>query len=126
MKKLILTTILFTNLVFAQNVIIKSNNTIKSIPAKIDNDIYIVEKAIQYIKYFNADSNLIIKFNTIEPELINNFEESNMISNIKILANGEFIYSINNNEIISLLESLSNDTNVKSVTPIINTTINFH
>jgi hypothetical protein len=100
---------------------IKKDNKLKTVLVKkVDNN-YITSK--NYI--FTDDTKLDIKFNTVEPKLIADFEEKYHLQMEHILIVGDFIYSIpQNSDILDLISQISNESNVKSVLPLWNKKVN--
>jgi hypothetical protein len=110
----------------SQILTIKQQNTIKNLDIKDNGTSYIVEKTFSYTKSFTG-TQLLIKVKDIAPEYMNNIEFQYNIVNTKILSTGEFIYSINNTaDIFTICEELSNDENIITAKPIINTSIKMH
>ena len=94
--------------------IIKYNNKLKVIKAKIYNN-----KIITSQKYsFTNSSNLQIKFNKITPDIIKDFEQNYNLRLVEVLVIGDYIYSHNSNDILNLIKQISSNENIKSIKPL--------
>ena len=116
MKKLILIVALFLNGCASNfvNYNIKQNDKVKQIQVSQNGENYVTSK-----KYsFKNNTNLVIKFKTITPELINDFETTYNLQLVKIMITGGYIYSHNSTNILETIEVIVSEENVLSVSPL--------
>ena len=93
---------------------IKQNNNIKTISVQQKGDTFIASK-----KYsFNNNTNIVIKFEQITPELISEFETKYSLQLEQIMITGSYIYSHKSTNILETIEFISNEANVIEVLPL--------
>jgi len=93
---------------------IKENGQLKTIKIQQIGDKYITSQNYT----FNDNSKISIKFKTISPKLINEFEAKYNLQLDEILIIGEYIYTQKNNNILTLIEKISLENNIIQIIPV--------
>ena len=101
------------------DVIIKDNDKIHNLSIKEKNGLYITSKNYT----FSNHSNIEIQFHTVTPSMIKEFEEQYNLTLKEVLIIGDYVYSHTHNSILTLIEYISQDNNVKKVTPMFDSTL---
>ena len=97
-----------------ENITIKQNNQTKSIELINKNGNYTTSNNYT----FDNNSKIAIKFNTISPDMINDFEIRHNLKLEQILIIGDYIYSHKSKDILNLIDIISSENNVKTVIPL--------
>ena len=97
-----------------QNYIIKQNNHIKNIKIKKEESKYTTSNNYT----FDNNSYIVVRFNEIAPDLINDFEIRHNLQLKQILIIGDYIYSHKSDNILNLIDIIAFEDNVKTVTPL--------
>ena len=92
---------------------IKVNGTVSKIEYEYVDNEYITSKNL----VFDDNTNLMVKFNKITPELVKSFEEKYDLEIISVLVTGFYIYKTNGDILGKLSSILVDDANIKSVVP---------
>ncbi len=116
MNKLIILIALFLNACASDfiNYDIKQNGQIKEILVKNENNKYITSQNLA----FEDNSKIVIKFNIVTPELINEFEAKYDLTLSQILISGGYIYIHKDNNVLDLIHQITNESNVNSIEPL--------
>jgi len=97
-----------------QNYNIKENGQLKKIKIQQIGDKYITSQNYT----FNDNSKISIKFKTISPKLINEFEAKYNLQLDEILIIGEYISNQKGNNILTLIDKISLENNIIEVIPL--------
>ena len=103
----------------------KENNVVYNITVEEDGSNYILESTYSYTRSFDGKK-VLIKFKEVTPENIQYLESRYNFINLNILSTGEFIYTIDTNDIFNICEELSKDNNIITVKPIIDKTVKMY
>ncbi len=92
---------------------IKQQNKIKNILIKKVDNTYLTSQ--KYI--FSNNTHIVIRFNTIVPNEIDDFETQYGLTLKEILITGDYIYSHNRSDILDLIQLIINNDNIKKIKP---------
>jgi hypothetical protein len=93
---------------------IKKNGQLKKIKIQQINNHYVT---LQHYT-FNNNSKISVKFKTITPKFINEFEAKYNLQLDEILIIGDYIYTQNSNNILTLIETISLENNIIQIIPL--------